>query len=171
MSNKPEITDLFDFTKTDKKSYTKILHSVLVDNTPARGTRNRTISHRPRGRVVLLDPIVALKNSYSKTDVTKEAIRHPQFTPDSFPVKWALPYIDTLAKVGFGRGRLLLCHKWGIKRVPVLIVARSQADIDKWLKGKKPVETKPVSRNTVKKTKKAVKRGKRKQDKNKRKTD
>jgi len=125
--------DLFDYTKTDKRSYTKILNHPITPKKKTRGTKNKVMSHRPVGKIVMLPPLVAIRNSYAKTDVTSEKIRHPQFKPGSFKVKWPLPFIDTMSKRGYGRGRMLLCAKWGIKEIPVLIVARSEDSIDKWV--------------------------------------
>ena len=120
-----DVKTLFDYTQTDKKGYTKILNSTVIRKKPSRN---------PVGKIVMMNPETFLKNSYAKTDVSKEALRNPHFKPGSFVTKWPLPYVDIMAKKGFGRGRALLCMHWKIKAIPVFVVGRNIADIDKWVK-------------------------------------
>ncbi len=127
--------DLFDYTSTDKKSYTKILNSTVSSKKVTKGTKNRITSRRPVGKIVMMNPKDFLKKSFAKKDVTKEKIRNPHFKSDSYRTLWPLPYIDTLAKKGFGRGRALMCIHWKIPKIPVFVVARTEADIDKFIKG------------------------------------
>ena len=142
MAQKHDINDLFNF---DIVGYTKPNMQMLKDN------YTKIMKGKKRGcnRVVMTAPDMFLKNCYAKSDILKESIRRKG---DIGKPKWALPYIDLRREKALGRGRALVCHKEGVESIPVLVVGRSESDIDAYIKLVTP-KKKVVKKIAVKKDK------------------
>ena len=84
-----------------------------------------------KGRVVMMDAEKFIKRSYPMPNEPE-----PNYNLDMTKLKpkFAIPYVDTVTQKGMGRDKAKLCLNAGIKKIPVLVVAMSEGDIDKWLK-------------------------------------
>ncbi len=128
---KPDLKDLFDFTKAGfskpnmqrlKTYYTRVIAGVM----------------NAKGKIVLMNPEEALDNCYHAglKGWKKKAKSYNDAVFFEKKYKEALPVIDITRKITLGTSRMVICYNHGLK-VPVLVVGETIKDIDKWLKAKK----------------------------------
>ena len=119
--------ELFDYKVAgwhEKNDYTDIME----------GLKNA------KGKVVQMAPLKILQNGFCVKNVEKQVIYNEGFKKSldyNMKPKWAIPVIDLRTERHVAFSAVLICHKHKVKKVPVLIVGKDIATIDKWIKKRK----------------------------------
>ena len=80
-------------------------------------------------RVIEMDVLAFFKLSYAKRDLATQEVREK----DVDISKLEPPILDIIGKKGKGSGRVVVANSMGIKKVPVVIIADKEVQIDWWL--------------------------------------